>query len=200
MLAVLGLVLIVPAIGVVLSLGTGGPIDPFGSQARALTRSLDGIDRALTDVEASIDSADATLDDAGSTAGNASQMMDGLASAMSDMAGAASVEVFGVRPFAGIAPQFTQLADRAAAVAGSLRSTQGSLATSRRDLAALSRDVQTLAQSLRRFGTAGAEGAMGGTSLAVARVLIALLLGWMAVAAAVWGLDAYARLRSEVTG
>ena len=62
-LAAGGLVLSLPALLMVLSLGTGAPLDPIGSQTRGLSRGVDQLDAALGRLQGSLIAAGATLDD-----------------------------------------------------------------------------------------------------------------------------------------
>ncbi len=187
-LGVIGLLLTIPAIAVVLSLGTGGPLDPIGSQTRAVSRTLDEVERALVRVRTSMDSAGTTLDDARDTAGSAAGMTDALSQAMADLATASGVAVLGVKPFGSLGPRFRELATRAGAVADALRTTATNLGASRADLDALAGEVTSLAALARRIG--GDQSAGGGASLAIARTLLALLMAWMAATAGLSAVEA----------
>jgi hypothetical protein len=192
-LGVIGLLLTIPAIGVVLSMGTGGPLDPIGSQTRAVSRTLDEVERALSRVRATMHSAGTTLDDARTTAGSAAGMTDALSQAMADLATASGVEVLGVKPFGSLGPRFSELATRATAVADALRTTATNLGTSRTDLDALAGEVTSLAALTGRIGGDQAGGASG--SLVIARILLALLLAWMAATAGLSVIEARRQLR-----
>ena len=194
-LGALGVILTIPGIVVVLSLGTGGPLDPVGSQARALNRSITQVSAALVRVQSSLDSAGATLDEAQTTAGDAAEMTDALAAAMDDLASASGVQVLGIQPFATLVPRFSELSTRATAVAGALRSTGKNLGTSRKDLDALARQVTSLATLAGRLA-GGQDG--GGGALILARFLLALLLAWMGATAALSFLEARRQLRPVV--
>jgi hypothetical protein len=185
LLAAAGLVLSLPALLIVLSLGTGGPLDPIGSQARAVERGADQLDAALARVEVSLTAAGTTLDDGRRASTDASAMTASLGNAMSELASASSVQVLGVQPFAQLAPRFSELATRSRAVAASLTSTAASLGTTRTELAALQTDVSDLRETLRGLGAGAQQDALGGASLVVTRLLLALLVAWFAGASAV---------------
>ncbi len=192
-LGVLGILISIPAIGVALSIGTGGPLDPVGFQTRDLSQSLDQVETALTRVQSSLGAAGSTLDDAQETATNAAQMTDSLGSAMSDLATASSLQVLGIQPFAGLAPRFRQIATRSAAVADSLRSTASDLGTSRSELNTLTTQVTRLATLAGRLSNGG-QG-LGGPSIVLARLLLALFFAWLGATAGLSVAEAWPQLR-----
>ncbi len=198
-LGVMGLLLTVPAIAVVLSIGTGAPLDPIGSQTRALSRTVDEAERALERAQATLASAGGTLDDAQHTATSTADMTDALSQSMADLATASGVEFLGVRPFASLVPRFSELAKRATSVADALRTTAANLTTSRADLDAMSAEVTSLAKLAGRISTGGSGSGLNGTSLVVGRILLALLLAWMAATAALSVMEARRQLRLPPT-
>jgi len=198
-LGVLGILISIPAIGVALSIGTGGPLDPVGFQTRDLSQSLDQVETALTRVQSSLGAAGSTLDDAQATATNAAQMTDSLGSAMSDLATASSLQVLGIQPFAGLAPRFRQIATRAAAVADSLRSTASDLGTSRSELNTLTSEVTRLATLAGRLSGRGGQG-LGGPSIVLARLLLALFFAWLGATAGLSVAEAWPQLRRTSPG
>ena len=197
-LATVGLALSIPALLVALSLGTGGPLDPIGSQTRALGKGVDQLDAALARVESSLTSASATLDNGRQASTDASAMTASLATAMSDLSAASNVQVLGVQPFAQLAPRFSEIAQRSQAVASSLTSTAVSLGSTRTQLSSLQTDVEGLRTTLREVGAGNAEnGGFGGTSLLVTRLLLALLVAWFVASSAVNLLTALRELRGR---
>jgi len=185
-LAALGLALSLPALFVALSLGTGGPLDPIGSQTRALGKGVDQLDTALAHLESSLTAASATLDNGRQASTDASSMTASLATAMSDLSAASAVQVLGVEPFAQLAPRFAEIAQRSQAVASSMTSTADSLGGTRTQLSSLQADVENLRTTLREVGAGNAEqGGFGGPSLLATRLLLALLVAWFAATSAV---------------
>ena len=73
-LAAAGLVLSVPALLMALSLGTGAPLDPIGSQTRGLSRGIAQLDAALTNLQGSLIAAGASLDNGRQASTDASAM------------------------------------------------------------------------------------------------------------------------------
>jgi hypothetical protein len=192
-LAAFGLALSLPALFVALSLGTGGPFDPIGSQTRGVSRGLDQLDAALDRVESSLTAAAATLDQGRRASLDASGVTAELATAMSELSAASSVEVFGVQPFAPIAPRFSEIATRSQALASSLTGTAGSLEDTRTQLTGLRTDVGDLRSSVQELG--GGQPAIGGPSLLITRLLLALLVLWLAASSAVGLVSALRELR-----
>lgn len=185
-LAAIGLALSVPALLVALSLGSGGPFDPIGSQTRALAKGVDQLDIALAHLGLSLAAAGATLDNGRQTSSDASAMTASLARAMSDLSVASNFQVLGVQPFAQLAPRFSDIAQRSQAVATSLSSTADSLASTRTQLSSLQTDVEDLRATLREVGAGNAEqGGFGGPSLLSTHILLALLVAWFAASSAV---------------
>ena len=200
LLAGVGLALSLPALLVALSLGTGGPLDPIGSQSRAVGKGVDQLDAALAQVESSLTAASGTLDNGRQASTDASGMTAALATAMSQLADASSVQVLGVQPFAQLAPRFSEISQRSQAVATSLTSTADSLGSTRTQLSSLQTDVEDLRGTLREIGAGNAEnGGFGGPSLLAARLLLALLVVWFAASSAVNLLTAMRELRGRTS-
>jgi hypothetical protein len=195
-LAAVGLALSLPALLLAPSLGTGGPLDPIGSQTRDVARGLDQLDAALGRVQSSLTAAGATLDNGRRASTDASDMTAAMASAMSELSAAANVQVLGVQPFAALAPRFSELATRSQAVATSLTATAGSLDSTHTELSALQTDVGDLRDTVRNLGTgqAGRNG-VGGPSMVATRLLLALLVVWFAASSGVTLLSAARELR-----
>jgi hypothetical protein len=195
-LGVIGLVLTLPAIPLALSLGTGGPLDPVGPATRDLARALDRMDAALSRVQAALVSAGGTLDGARASLADGASASTSLSTAMDDLASASSVEFLGVRPFAGVAPRFSELAERARALATSLQSTQDAVVASRTDLDRLQQEVSGLADALHELGAGQAQQqGIGGLSSWAGRFFAAALLAWLAAVSAVWLVDSLRLLR-----
>jgi hypothetical protein len=197
-LGVMGVLLTVPAIPVALSLGTGGPLDPFGSEVRALDDALSQAGSALARVDGTLTEAGSTVQEAQGTATDTADLVTALGSAMAAMADASDVNVFGIRPFSSLVPRFKAIATQATAVARSLKRAAVSLGTSRSDLAALGEEVTSLAATAQRLEQRARNG-IGGTRLAIGRILLAVLLGWMAATAALSAIEAITRLRASST-
>ena len=185
-MAATGLALSLPAVLVALSLGSGGPFDPIGSQTRAFGKGVDQLDTALAHVDSSLSAAGGTLDNGRQASADASAMTASLANAMSELSAASNIQVLGVQPFAQLAPRFSEISQRSQAVATSLTSTADSLAGTRTELSSLQTDVEDLRVTLREIGAGNAEnGGVGGASLLVTRLLLALLVVWFAASSAV---------------
>jgi len=198
LLAAVGLALSLPALLVALSLGTGGPLDPIGSQTRALGRGVDQLDAALARVESSLLAAGATLDNGRQASTDASAMTASLATAMSELSAASNVQVLGVAPFAQLAPRFSEIATRSQAVATSLTSTADSLGSTRTQLSSLQTDVGNLRETLRSIGAGNAEQeGFGGPSLLVTRLFLVLLVAWFAASSGVTLLAALRELAAR---
>ena len=187
-LAAAGLVLSVPALLMALSLGTGAPLDPIGSQTRGLSRGIAQLDAALTNLQGSLIAAGASLDNGRQASTDASAMTASLATAMSELSAASSVQVLGLQPFAQLAPRFLELATRSPAVALSLSSTADSLGSTRAELTALQADVGALRDTLGQVGP-------GAPSLLATRLLLALLVVWVGTTSGVTLLTALRELR-----
>jgi hypothetical protein len=200
-LAALGLILSMPALLVAVSLGTGGPLDPIGSQTRDVARGLDQLDGALSRIETSLTAAGATLEDGRRVSTDASDMTTALATAMSELSLAASAQVLGVQPFAALAPRFSELATRSHGVASSLTSTASSLGTTRTELSGLQTDVGDLRDTVRRLGAGSAQrDGIGGPSLLATRLLLVLLVAWFATSSGLALLVAARELNEPVQG
>jgi hypothetical protein len=195
-LGAIGLVLTLPAIPAALSLGTGGPLDPVGSETRALASALDRTYASLSRVQAALVSAGGALEGADASLADGASVSTSLSTAMADLASASGVQFLGVQPFAGLAPRFDELAVRAQALATSLQTTQRSVAASRTDLGRLQQEVSSLGQALHDLGAGRArQEGFGGASLPVARLYAAGLLAWLAALSAVWLINALRQAR-----
>jgi hypothetical protein len=197
--AAIGLVLTLVAIPPVLSIGTGGPLDPVGSVSRNLTRGLEEMSSALDGLGRSLASATTTLDGAQGSVTNAADVSASLAQAMDDLAAASGAQVLGVQPFAALAPRFSELATRSQALAASLRTTGTSLDASRGELDQLRTRVSELQTTLDELRGEG-SGVFEGASLGAGRVLLALLLAWLAATAALALIGSLRQLRGADSG
>ena len=113
-------------------------------------------------------------------------MTASMATAMSELSSAAGVQVFGVQPFAALAPRFSELAARSQDVAASLASTADSLGTTRARLTALQTDVGGLRDTLHSLGAGNGEpDRLGGPSLVVTRLLLVLIVAWVGASSGV---------------
>lgn len=192
--AAAGLILTITALVATLSVGSGGPFDPFGAFSRELNGALDQIDESLAHARSSLSSAQQTLDGARSSIADASRVSASLSSSMVALADASGVQVLGAQPFAGLAPRFRELAANAESMAQSLDTTQASIGASHTDLGRLGDDLRGLSDTLSRLGANAQHGSQaGGPSLIVPRLLLGGVLAWLAATAALQLTDAWRR-------
>jgi len=144
---------------------------------------------SLSEAATSASNAGSSLTTASDASRRAADLTARLATSFEGMAGLGSFEVFGTRPFAGVASQFSDVATQSRTLSSELTATADALSTNVADSAAVAADLRDLADRLRQLeaGTGGAGGADAGSSLPIgaARLVLLGLLAWLAVPAIV---------------
>lgn len=173
----------------------------FGSLA-AVDDAATGFERQRTELLAMLGPASSALDNAASSATNAGSSLTSsaeaadqaavlttrLAGSFEGLAGLSSFEIFGARPFAGLAGEFTQVGADARALSTDLVATAAALRTNVADATAVATELRTLATQLHALeATLGAAdgGSLGSAAAALnaARIVLLGLLVWLAVPA-----------------
>jgi len=186
-----GLVLVLLA--AVLVLGSLAAVDTaasgFERQRAELVAMIEPAASSLSDAATSASNAGSSLTTASDASRRAADLTARLATSFEGMAGLGSFEVFGTRPFAGVASQFSDVATQSRTLSSELTATADALSTNVADSAAVAADLRDLADRLRQLeaGTGGAGGADAGSSLPIgaARLVLLGLLAWLAVPAIV---------------
>lgn len=191
-----GLVLVFLA--AVLVLGSLAAVDTaasgFERQRAELVAMIDPAASALSDAATSASNAGASLTTASEASRRAADLTGRLATSFEGMAGLGSFDVFGARPFAGVASQFTDVATQSRTLSTDLTATADALAQNVADSTAVAVDLRNLADRLRQLeASTGAPGsgapgtADGGSSLPIgaARLVLLGLLVWLAIPAIV---------------
>jgi hypothetical protein len=191
-----GLVLVVLA--AVLVLGSLAAVDTaasgFERQRAELVAMIDPAASALSDAATSAANAGASLTRASEASRRAADLTGRLATSFEGMAGLGSFDVFGARPFAGVASQFTDVVTQSRTLSTDLTATADALAQNVADSTAVAVDLRNLADRLRRLeASTGASGsgtpgtAEAGSSLPIgaARLVLLGLLAWFAIPAIV---------------
>jgi hypothetical protein len=188
LLGIIGLAVLLPALAVAASLGTGGPLDPLTGPVKEVGRTLESSRAALREVQAGIVSADTSLSRAEAGARDGAGLAADVAATMDAMAGAAGVQVLGIAPFAPLVPQLSRTADQARRLSGSLGATADALASERTDMAAVASSTARLIASLDSVGQAEEDSAVP------ARLALVGVLGWLAALAAWWTVSGFIAL------
>jgi hypothetical protein len=188
-----GLVLVVFA--AVLVLGSLAAVDTaasgFERQRAELVAMIDPAASALSDAATSASDAGASLTTASEASRRAADLSGRLATSFEGMAGLGSFDVFGARPFAGVASQFTDVATESRTLSTDLTATADALAQNVADSTAVAVDLRNLADRLRQLetstGVSGRGKADAGSSLPIgaARLVLLGLLAWLAIPAIV---------------
>ena len=185
-----GLVLILAA--AVLVLGSLGAVDDaasgFERQRSELLAMLGPAAGALDSAATSVTNAGASLASSADAADQAATFTTRLAGSFEGLAALGSFEVFGARPFAGLADEFARVGTDARALSGDLLSTASALRTNVADTASVAADLSTLAarlDALEASLTASTGAGLGSatTALNAARIVLLGLLVWLAVPA-----------------
>jgi hypothetical protein len=167
-----------------------GDRGPFGLdvQRRAIGDVLESSSRTLEHAEAAARDADASLTGTAGSTGDGSLFVTQLGGALRTLSSSLRISLFGGQPFAAPAGEFERVAgqaDRVAAdldrAASSMRLTSHDLASIATELAAMRADVDRLRDETRNAFEVGPW-----------RLMLALLLVWLAIPAAVslaFGLD-----------
>ena len=189
-----GIVLVIAAALLVLgSLGAvGDAATGFDRQRTEILSMLEPAAAALSDAGNSASHAGASLSEASDASRRAADLTERLATSFQGMAGLGALEIFGTRPFAAVASQFTDVAGQSVALSADLTSTADALATNVADSQSVAGDLQDLADRLRQLETTlQASGGSGGSSgsvglpVAAAEVVLLGLLAWLLVPAVV---------------
>jgi len=191
-----GLVLVFLA--AVLVLGSLAAVDTaasgFERQRAELVAMLNPAASALSDAATSAANAGASLTTASEASRRAADLTGRLATSFEGMAGLGSFDVFGARPFAGVASRFSDVATQSRTLSTDLTATADALGQNVADTTAVAVDLRDLADRLRQLEAStvasgsGAPGtADGGSSLPIgaARLVLLGLLAWLAIPAIV---------------
>jgi hypothetical protein len=134
------------------------------SERASLVQSIRTVSTTLADTAASTTNFQRSIDGARAAADSASGLANQSAGTFRQLGRGLNISVFGVTPFAGLAPQFDQSADQMQQLAISLGATRDSLAQNgtdvRRvggDLAQLQRQLDAVARALEQPGLLGAS-------------------------------------------
>lgn len=186
-----GLVLLLAAAALVF--GSLAAVDDaatgFERQRAELLAMLGPASSAMDRAATSATNAGASLTSSAEAADQAAVLTTRLASSFEGLASLSSFEIFGSRPFAGLAGEFTQVGADARTLSTDLTSTAAALRTNVADTFAVAADLRTLATQLDELESSlgardGAAG-LGSASAALnaARIVLVGLLAWLAVPA-----------------
>jgi len=185
-----GLVLLLAAAALVF--GSLAAVDDaatgFESQRAELLAMLGPASSAMDRAATSASNAGASLTTSATAADQAAVLTTRLASSFEGLASLSSFEIFGSRPFAGLAGEFNQVGADARALSTDLTSTAAALRTNVADTAAVAADLRTLATQLDELESSLAAsdgGSLGSATAALnaARIVLVGLLAWLAVPA-----------------
>lgn len=187
---VAGLFLVLATAAVVLaSLGTvNDAASGFERQRAELVAMIDPASAALSDAAGGAEHVGGSLTQASDASRRAADLTDRLASSFESMAGLGSLEIFGTRPFAAAASQFSDVAIQSRALSADLRSTADALTTNLADSQAIAADLRTLATRLDQIEASMGSGAASGgsstnTPIGLAMLLLIGLLAWFSIPA-----------------
>ena len=185
-----GLVLLLAAAALVF--GSLAAVDDaatgFERQRAELLAMLGPASSAMDGAATSAANAGASLTSSAAAADRAAVLTTRLASSFEGLAALGSFELFGSRPFAGLAGEFTAVGADARALSTDLASTSAALRTNVADTEAVAADLRTLATQLDALETSlggPEEGGLGSATAALnaARIVLVGLLAWLAVPA-----------------
>lgn len=169
----------------------------------AVATRLAPVESTLAEAEAAIRGFEITLDGTASAAQSGRDMTAGLAAALRRLATSLDVDILGTRPFAAVGAEFGAVADDAQALSTDLATTTTALADNRAALLGLATELQDLRREVATLrselaGTGGSPGPGEGAgepalpfalpadeAFALARLVIVLLLVWLAIPALV---------------
>lgn len=175
----LGLGLIVAAL-----LSVGGAIGQGQLDARVeMAETLDASRESLREAASAARNANASMTGAALAAGSAGQMMEEMSATLRGLAASLRLTIFGAQPFAPAALEFDRIADRAQVLAGDLQAVRASVETGAGDTARVGDGLERLEGQVGRLAESVDEIAEGGVGQL--RLLVAAMLGWLAVPAAV---------------
>jgi hypothetical protein len=162
----------------------------FERQRAELVAMIDPAASALSNAAAGASNAGASLTQASDASRRAADLTGRLATSFEGMAGLGSFELFGTRPFAGVASQFTDVAAQSRALSADLTSSADALAANVADSQAVAAGLRDLANRLRQLETSvGPAGSAGDTDagaslpIGLARLVLLGLLAWFAIPA-----------------
>ncbi len=158
---VLGIVITVAML--VVGSSTFTQVDSFqGTLEReraSLVRSLRTVSATVKDTATSTNDFQTSISGARTSADTASKLANDTAGTFRDLAASLNIQIFGLQPLAGIAPQFDRSADQLQQLAISLGTTREALSINRNDiqrvgtdLTALNAELDSVAASLDRPG------------------------------------------------
>jgi hypothetical protein len=157
-----------------------GPLGLEG-QRRRLVAMLDASSEAIAEAGTAAGNVDGSLDSTALAARSAGQLMSELATTMEALSGSLRVSILGGQPFAGVADDFDRTAAQAATVAADLERAAGSVELAAGDIANLASDLTALRTEL-----AAIRGAIDDRIDSTGwRLVVAAMLGWLAIPAAV---------------
>jgi hypothetical protein len=133
------------------------------SERVSLVQSIRTVSRTVADTAASTDDFTTSIEGARSSADAASNLANQTAGTFRQLASGLDIQLFGLRPFAAVGPQFNRSADQLQQLAISLGTTRDALAQNRNDvsrvgadLLQLQRQLDAVANALQRPGILGA--------------------------------------------
>ncbi|HYW89055.1 MAG TPA: hypothetical protein VFB50_14870, partial [Chloroflexota bacterium] len=131
-------------------------------QRASLVRSIHTVSATVKDTATTTSNFETSIGGARDSADAASKLANDTAGTFRDLGAASNIQIFGVQPLAGIAPQFDRSADQLQQLAISLGATRDALAQNRNDiqrvgtdLAQLNGELDNIANSLDQPGTLG---------------------------------------------
>ena len=160
--------------------------DAIVEQRNALTVFLSTTATVLENAATSTDSVDEVLGQAEDAVGNASTMVRSLATAAEDVAAAATFQIFGQQPLAGVASSFTRVAEDARGLADRLDGAQATLAGTTGDTGRLRSDLEGVAEQVRSFSEGLSSSAVLDDleeGFNAPRIVLYGLLAWLGVQA-----------------
>lgn len=167
----------------------------FNRERTSVVDSLRTLSRTFADASAATGNFEQSLNGARDSANSASRLAADTATSFRGLALSVQLDVFGIQPFGGLAPQFDQSAAQLDELSSTLRATQDSLGQNSRDilrvgadLAAVQRQVTVLADTLAGMDLLAASGQQALLPLQVAFFGLCLLLGLQSLFALVAGL------------
>jgi hypothetical protein len=118
-------------------------------QERAsLVASIRTVSGTVRDTAAATGNFQRSIDNARTSADSASSLANNTAGTFRSLASSVDINIFGVRPLAGLAPQFSQSADQLQQLAISLGTTRDALAQNGGDVGRVGNDLSQLQQQL----------------------------------------------------
>lgn len=153
-------------------------VDLIDPAAAALNRSADSAANASVSLTASAAAAE-----------DAAALTSQLADSMDAMSQAASIQVFGTKPFGAAAASLAQVGASARLLSVDLHTTATTIAANVTDSAGVATDLRDLARQLETIGdnasAAGNASTVTATALDFGRVVLLGLLAWLAIPALV---------------